>query len=157
MSQSPPPPKVERSRNVTIVTFTAGASRAAGNVIAGELAGTATDGGEHLLLDFTNVTSLNSEELGTLITLHKRARAVGGKLTLFNLRPDVLKLFTVSRLDTLLAICRERSVAAEKARGHRSTGGTPRRVRDTPAVRCPFRFAAGPPVSPLLDLEERRR
>ena len=75
-----PQPKVERAGAVTVVTFTAGAIRDVENVIARELEGH-TDGaaGRHLLLDFTNVRYLNSMELGTLISLHKKAEAAGGR------------------------------------------------------------------------------
>jgi anti-anti-sigma regulatory factor len=98
-------PKVERSGNITIITFVADAIRDVANVIARELEGlTAGTSERHLLLDFSHVEYLNSLELGTLITLHKKARAAGGRLTLF-------KLFSVTRLDTLLEICREDAVA----------------------------------------------
>lgn len=101
-------PKVERTENVTIITFTPGLFRDVENVIAREL-GHAADGlgGQHLLLDLRNVTYLNSVELGTLISLHKRLESGGGRLTLFNLSPFVLKIFTTCRLELLLAICRE--------------------------------------------------
>ncbi len=105
-------PKIERSGALTILTFTADTIRNVENVIARELetlnAGT---GNQHLLLDFTHVEYLNSMELGTLISLHKRVEAAGGRLTLFNLNPQVFKVFTITHLDTLLEICRERPVA----------------------------------------------
>jgi anti-anti-sigma factor len=111
----PPPlisPKVERSGNITIITFVADAIRDVENVIARELEGL-TDGTSerHLLLDFSHVEYLNSVELGTLITLHKQARAAGGRLTLFNLSGRVFKLFSMTRLDTFLEICREDVIA----------------------------------------------
>ena len=103
-----PAPKVERAGNVTVITFTADAIRDVENVIARELEGYAGGGVErHLLLDFTNVKYLNSAELGTLVSLHTRIRDAGGYLTLFNLGAQLRKLFSITRLDTLLAICRE--------------------------------------------------
>jgi len=100
-------PKVERSGNITIVTFTSDAIRNVENVIARELEViSGATGNQHLLLDFTNVEQLNSIELGTLISLHKQAELSGGRLTLFNLSAQLFKLFTVTRLDTLLGICR---------------------------------------------------
>jgi anti-anti-sigma factor len=102
------PPKVERSGNITIITFTTDTIRDVENVIARELEGlTGGAGGRHLLLDFTNVEYLNSMELGTLITLHKQVERTGGRLTLFNLSAWVFELFTITRLDTLLDICRQ--------------------------------------------------
>jgi anti-sigma B factor antagonist len=102
------PPKAEQSDGVKIIRFTAGQNRDVENVIAKELEGL-TDGlgKSHLLLDFTNVEYITSVELGTLIGLHKRMKATGGRLTLFNLNLQVFEVFAVTRLDTLLGICRE--------------------------------------------------
>jgi len=111
-----PPPKVERTGNVTVITFTADAIRDVENVIARELEGHAAGGAEcHLLLDFINVKYLNSAELGTLVTLHTRIRDAGGRLTLFNLGTQLRRLFSITRLDTLLAICREDDGAERRA------------------------------------------
>jgi anti-anti-sigma factor len=102
-------PKVEQGGNVTILTFTDDL-RDGENAIARELVDFSTElGDHHLLLNFINVKYLNSVELGTLINLHKRVRSAGGRLTLFNLNAQVFQLFTTTRLDTLLTICREAS------------------------------------------------
>ena len=109
------PPKVEQNGNVRIVTFTADAVRDVENMLARELEGrTAGPTLSHLLLDFLNVKYLNSLELGTLITLHTRMKALGGRLTLFNLSDQVYEVFTATRLQTLLGICRE---GTEQANG----------------------------------------
>lgn len=101
-------PKVERSANVTVITFIPDAIRDVENVIGRELHGlTGGTGVRHLLLDFTNVEYLNSMELGTLVNLHKQAAEAGGRLTLFNLSDQVFKLFKITRLDSFLDICRE--------------------------------------------------
>src|SRR6516164_10323274 len=98
------PAKTEQLGNVKIITFTAGQVRDVDNVIATELEGLTDELGEcHLLLDFTNVEFITSVELGTLVGLHKKMRASGGRLTLFNLNPQV---FEVTRLETLIRICR---------------------------------------------------
>jgi anti-anti-sigma regulatory factor len=103
-------PKVEQFGNVTVMTFTPDPVRDVENVIARELAGfTLGIGEQHLLLDFTNVGFLNSMELGTLITLHRQA---GGRVTLFNLSALVFSVFTTTRLNTFLEICREEELLA---------------------------------------------
>ena len=108
------PPKVEKSGNVKIITFTGDEVRDVENVLAKELKGHMDDLGEcHLLLDFTNVEYLSSVELGTLITLHKRVKASGGRLTLFNLNAQVYEVFTVTHLQTVLGICREENAVAK--------------------------------------------
>jgi anti-anti-sigma factor len=101
------PPKVESRGNVTVLTFTAH-KRDLEDMLGSELHGR-TDGlgGSHLLLDFANVKSLGSLELGTLVSLHKKLRAAAGRLTLFNVSPEVYEVFEVTRLHTLLTICRE--------------------------------------------------
>ncbi len=109
MSEPPPrlPPKVESSGNVTVLTFTTH-KRDLADMLGSELHGrTDALGGSHLLLDFSNVKSLGSLELGTLVSLHKKLRAVAGRLTLFNVSPEVYEIFVVTRLHALLTICRE--------------------------------------------------
>ena len=61
---------------------------------------------DHLLLDFTHVKNITSAELGMLVGLHKSIRASGGRLTLFNLNDQVFEVFAITRLETLLEICR---------------------------------------------------
>jgi anti-sigma B factor antagonist len=103
-------PKVEKSGNVTIITLTSGASGEVGNRIASELEGRTEGLGQtHLPLDFSNVERINSEELGTLVGLHQRVKALGGRLTLFNLSADIYEVFAVTHLQTLLGICREQA------------------------------------------------
>jgi anti-anti-sigma factor len=107
-----PPPKVERRGDVTIITM-AGGKRDLDDMVAAELDGR-TDGpaGRHLLLDFANVRFISSVELGTLIGLHKKLAACGGRLTLFNVSERVYEVLFVTRLHTLLTICREEPVPA---------------------------------------------
>ena len=101
------PPKTERTGNVKIITFTAGQLRDVENVINTELEGLTDDLGEcHLLLDFTNVECITSVELGTLVSLHKKMKATGGRLTLFNLNLQVFEVFLAMHLEALIGICR---------------------------------------------------
>lgn len=102
-------PKVEQIDTVRIITFTGDKVRDLENMLASELEGRTNGlGACHLLLDFTNVEYLNSLELGTLIHLHKRLKAGGGRLTLFNLSPQIYEVFTITQLQNVLAICREK-------------------------------------------------
>ncbi len=104
-------PKVEQSGKVKVITFTGSRLRAdVDNVLATELAGqTAGSGNGHLLLDFTNVETISSIELGTLIKLQKEMKAAGTRLTLFNLSPHVFEVFSITRLDNYFGICREQA------------------------------------------------
>jgi carbon storage regulator len=58
----------------------------------------------HVVLDFTYLTSITSEGLGTLVGLNRRLRERGGSLTLKNLQPFVLEVFQATKLDGLLQI-----------------------------------------------------
>jgi carbon storage regulator CsrA len=99
-------PKTEQAATVKIITFTAGQVRLE-NVLSTELAGLTDELGEcHLLLDFTNVEYVTSVELGTLVGLHKKMKASGGRLTLFNLNLQVFEVFLATHLELLIGICR---------------------------------------------------
>jgi anti-anti-sigma factor len=100
-------PKMERGGDVCVITLT-GTSRAGfENLIARELDGRLDAlGGCHLLLDFNNIECLNSAELGTLISLHKRMKNSGGRLTLFDFKASVYEIIIVTHLQTLLNVCR---------------------------------------------------
>jgi len=58
-----------------------------------------------LLLDFGKVDSLNSEDMGIMISLHKRLRADGSWLVLFNLSPMIYEVFEVCQFHKYLSIC----------------------------------------------------
>ncbi|MFO0804199.1 MAG: STAS domain-containing protein [Gemmataceae bacterium] len=55
-------------------------------------------------VDLSNIHFLASMALSLLLRLDQVVRAFGGRLTLANIRPDVRKVFTVTRLDQVLAI-----------------------------------------------------
>jgi anti-sigma B factor antagonist len=56
-----------------------------------------------LVLDFSEVRFLTSQMLAVLITLHKKSQAIGGQVVLCGLRPELGKVFKVTRLDKLLS------------------------------------------------------
>ncbi|HEY7311110.1 MAG TPA: STAS domain-containing protein [Gemmataceae bacterium] len=55
-------------------------------------------------LDLGNVVYLFSDVLGMFIALHKRLQAVGGQLTLFNVREELFEIFHLTQLDRILEI-----------------------------------------------------
>jgi anti-anti-sigma factor len=100
-------PKVEYHGNVRIITFTPGGPERFGDVLGGKLQGLTEELGLcHLLLDFSCIERITSVELGTLVNLHKQLKSSGGRLTLFNLNLSVFEVFAVTRLETLIDICR---------------------------------------------------
>jgi anti-anti-sigma factor len=55
--------------------------------------------GIQLVLDLDDVHSFASATLASLISLQKRAKAVGGQLTIRHVRPEVMNAFQITRLD----------------------------------------------------------
>ena len=98
-------PEMQQRGDVKIITLSGGKGRVVEDLKEGELEGlTEEPRGCHLLLDFSKVEYLNSDDLGVLINLHKRMKRFGGRLTLSNLNAEVYEVFTVTRLHTLLTI-----------------------------------------------------
>jgi anti-anti-sigma factor len=89
----------------TTITFTAGRIDGEENFIIRELQGL-TDGlGRCLLfLDLRHVKGLSSAEVGTLVFLHKKLKAAGGRLTLVNLSVRLREVFARTKLNTFLDI-----------------------------------------------------
>ena len=98
-------PKMEQRGDAKIITLSGRKGRVVDDLMEGELEGlTDEPGGYHLLLDFSKVVYLNSDDLGVLINLHKKMLRFGGRLTLINLNAQVYEVFRVTRLHTLLTI-----------------------------------------------------
>jgi anti-sigma B factor antagonist len=57
-----------------------------------------------LLLNFASIEHLPSAALGKLITLNKKLQAVGGKLVLCGIRPQVYETFEITKLDKFFKI-----------------------------------------------------
>ncbi len=54
-----------------------------------------------IILDFEKVKMLSSSALGVLITLRKKAEKIKGTVVLCAMKPDLLKLFKITKLDKL--------------------------------------------------------
>jgi len=57
-----------------------------------------------LIVDFHGVDYLSSTALGKLITLKKKVEAVKGKLRLAAIKPEIMEVFRITRLDTIFDI-----------------------------------------------------
>ena len=64
-----------------------------------------------LVLSFASVDFLSSAALGKLITLDKKVKALGGKLKLSNIRPEIMEVFSLTRLDRFFEIKTDESAA----------------------------------------------
>jgi len=82
-----------------------GLDDASAEVVARQLS-SLVDGreGQHLVIDLALVGYLTSTALSKLITLNRRLRQGGGRLTVTNVSPAVREIFTVTCLDRILEV-----------------------------------------------------
>ena len=66
-----------------------------------------------LLLDFQNVDHLSSAALGMLINVNAKIKAQSGELRLVNIKPQILEVFEITRLNKLFKIMADRETALE--------------------------------------------
>jgi anti-sigma B factor antagonist len=64
-----------------------------------------------ILLDFANVDHLSSAALGMLINVNNKVRQNNGQLRLANIRPQIMEVFTITKLNRLFRISNTRDVA----------------------------------------------
>jgi anti-sigma B factor antagonist len=57
-----------------------------------------------LLLNFEGVDYMSSAALGKLINLHKKLTALKGKVAMCNLIPQIVEVFTITKLDRMFKI-----------------------------------------------------
>jgi len=58
-----------------------------------------------IILDFQNVKFLSSSALGVLITMKKKADAIKGKVVICSMKPDLKKVFKITKLDKMFEFC----------------------------------------------------
>jgi anti-anti-sigma factor len=58
-----------------------------------------------LALDLSAVAYLSTVALSRFMSLDQELKALGGRLSLLNVRPEVRRVFAVTRLDALLGGC----------------------------------------------------
>jgi anti-anti-sigma factor len=59
---------------------------------------------QRLLLDLAGIDYITSTPLGTLVSLNRRLRALGGGLAVTNVGPKVREVLSVTRLDKLIEV-----------------------------------------------------
>jgi len=62
------------------------------------------DNRKAILLDFGNVEFLSSAALGKLITLDRKVKTAKGRLKLCSIRPEILDVFNVTKLNKVFDI-----------------------------------------------------
>jgi anti-sigma B factor antagonist len=64
-----------------------------------------------LLLDFKNVDHLSSAALGMLINVNQKIKTQSGELRLVNIKPQIIEVFVITRLNKLFKILPDREQA----------------------------------------------
>ena len=64
-----------------------------------------------LLLDFANVDHLSSAALGMLINVNNKVKQQNGQLRLANIKPQILEVFEITKLNKLFKILPTRAEA----------------------------------------------
>jgi len=68
---------------------------------------------QKLLLNFQNVEFLSSAALNKLIILDKKTKSISVKLKLCSLRPEILEVFVITRLNQLFEIAEDEKTALD--------------------------------------------
>lgn len=107
MSESIPPVSVIQEKAARVVEFTNNKILDEGNIAEiGSTLNALIDETENpkLLLDFNNVDHLSSAALGMLINANNRIRQRNGQLRLSNIKPQILEVFIITKLNKLFRI-----------------------------------------------------
>ncbi len=69
------------------------------------------DNRRSILLNFENVDFLSSASLGKLITLDRKIKSAQGRLKMSNIRPEILEVFQITKLNKVFDIRAEEAEA----------------------------------------------
>src|SRR5579862_6170563 len=114
MAEPTPPLSVTQQKDVRVVEFTNNRILDEANIAdIGQTLGVLIDERSHpkLLLDFAAVDHLSSAALGMLINANNKIRESNGQLRLTNIKPQILEVFVITRLNKLFKILPSRAEA----------------------------------------------
>jgi anti-sigma B factor antagonist len=115
MAEPIPPISVAHEKELRIVEFTNNKILDEANIAEiGNTLNTLIDERERpkILLDFANVEHLSSAALGMLINVNNKVRQRNGQLRLANIKPQILEVFVITKLNKLFKIFNTRAEAA---------------------------------------------
>ncbi len=114
MSESSARLNISQHKDISVVEFTENKildemnindiGQALGDLIA-------TKDRPRLMLDFANVDHLSSAALGMLINVNNRIKQQNGQLRLSNIKPQILEVFMITKLNRLFRILPSRAEA----------------------------------------------
>lgn len=114
MPDSIPSLAVSEQKDIRVIEFTNNKILDEANIKEiGEGLNTLVDESPHpkLLLDFATVDHLSSAALGMLINVNKRVKERNGQLRLANIKPQILEVFVITKLNKLFRIAGTRAEA----------------------------------------------
>jgi anti-sigma B factor antagonist len=114
MSETSPPISVSEQKDIRVVEFRDQRILDEQNIV--EIGQTLTALIEEkdypkILLDFANVDHLSSAALGMLINANNRIKQKNGQLRLANIKPEILEVFVITKLNKLFRILPNRAEA----------------------------------------------
>ena len=114
MAETIPPLSVTRHKDIRIVEFTNNRILDEANIAEiGNTLGALIEEVDNpkLLLDFATVDHLSSAALGMLINANNKIRERSGQLRLSNIKPQILEVFVITKLNKLFRIFPSRAEA----------------------------------------------
>lgn len=114
MPESTPPLSVTQQKDIRVVEFTNNRILDEGNINdIGQTLAALIEERNHpkLLLDFAAVDHLSSAALGMLIHANNKIRETNGQLRLTNIKPQILEVFVITKLNKLFKILPSRAEA----------------------------------------------
>jgi anti-sigma B factor antagonist len=114
MAETIPTLSVTQEKNVKIVEFTNSRILDEGNIKEiGDSLISMIDESENprILLDFSSVDHLSSAALGMLININNRVKQRNGQLRLTGIKPQILEVFVITKLNKLFRIYPTRTEA----------------------------------------------
>jgi anti-sigma B factor antagonist len=114
MAEPTPPLSVIQQKDIRIIEFTN--SRILDEANINEIGQTLTTlieerNNPKLLLDFSTVDHLSSAALGMLINANNKIREANGQLRLANIKPQIMEVFVITKLNKLFRIFPSRAEA----------------------------------------------
>jgi anti-sigma B factor antagonist len=122
MPEQSPPLSVSQDQDVRIVEFTNSKILDEANIAGiGDTVNAMIDELDRpqLLLDFGNVDHLSSAALGMLINANIRIKQKNGEFRLCDIKPQILEVFKITKLDKLFRILPTRKDALTSFSGYR--------------------------------------
>jgi anti-sigma B factor antagonist len=116
MSETSQRLNVSQEKDVAIVAFTENKILDEMNITEiGQALGALVDAKDRpkLLLDFANVDHLSSAALGMLINVNNRIKQRNGQLRLANIKPQIMEVFSITKLNRLFRIAPGRTQAMD--------------------------------------------